>query len=917
MHTEGNRTQLDATARHELALKNANEAVAALQTHTDGLNTDEAKLRFEQYGPNELPADPPTPQWLVFLQQFASPLIYILLVAVAILAWKGDMVDAGIVLAVLVVNAIIGTFQEGRAQKALAALSSLSTHSATVLRGGERLTLSECELVPGDIILLSEGERVAADIRLIDVQGLSIDEAILTGEADPVRKQVDPVNRGPEGQVVPVFQQLSMAFKGTFVANGAGTGVVIGTGLATELGVISQELKHEKPDIPLKRNVAVLSQQIIIAALLLGASLIAYGAFNGKDLSQMFATAVSLMVSIVPEGLPIVLTYVLATGVARMSKRNVLVKKLQAVEALGQAHVIAVDKTGTITRNELAAVELWAGNKHYRIEADGFTPEGRVFQGERQVEQVEDRLEWALRAAALTATATIHNDEKSKRWYVQGEPTEAALAVAARKLRITREELEEHYELLEDTGFDYVAKMRLVLHKSRGKYLISVAGAPEAVLERSGLSNDEQDNIRAIQHEMATRGLRVVAVAHATFHDHPDLKESHHFQLDGLFGMQDSLQPSVQEAVAQVQRAGIRVVMITGDHAATAEAIARQAGIFADGDLVITGAELEKMSAIELQDLTARLSVCARVTPHHKMQIVEAFRAAGRTIAMTGDGVNDAPSLVAADLGIAMGRKGTDVAKEAADLVLMDDNFKSIVAAVEEGRSIYSSIQRVVTYLFAGSGSQVLLIALAILFLFPIPLLPSQIIWLNFVTDSFMVLALAAERRLQGLLDSGYEHPRTILTSRLFRRVLTLALPMSLVTLYVFNHYNSLGNAALASTMALTTLAGCHWVAAWNARSSRRSVFSGGSFLENKALIGMTVIAVSFQLMVIYAPFMQPLFHTVPLQLSDWSWVVAAMLTVLIVDELRKVMVRFLSAAEQAQQAQSTVSEREVAPKSA
>lgn len=864
-----------------------------LQTRETGLTAHEVAERTKRFGYNELPAPTPKPRWRVFVEQFASPLIYLLLAAVVVLTVRGDTADAAIVFTVLVVNALIGTLQEGRAQQALAALNRFSFGTAVVTRDGEDQDISERELVPGDIVHLKEGQRVPADIQLLHAHGLGISEAILTGESEPVRKHSEPLHTGLHPDDTPIFQQVNVAFKGTFVSTGSGTGVVIGTGLNTELGAISKELNQEPPEIPLHRNVRALSHQIILAALGLGTALILYGLALGQPLDVLFATAVSLTVSIVPEGLPIVLTYVLATGVARMSKRNVLVKKLQSVEALGQAHVIAVDKTGTITRNQLAVHHIWCAGKHYQVEADGFEPQGTVSHGGTVLAQVPEALERAARAAALTATAGLHKDDNDQ-WYVAGEPTEAALAVAAGKLGVVREELEEVYELLEDTGFDYAAKLRLVLHKVRGAYLVSVAGAPEAVLARTGLSQEEKGALLAIQEEMAAEGLRVVAVGHERFTERPDLKAKHHFKLDALFGMQDSLQPGLKAAVTAVQRAGIRVVMITGDHAGTAEAIARQAGIFHDGDLVLTGQQLEALSEGELIGMVGKLTVCARVTPEHKLRIVQAFQAAGHTIAMTGDGVNDAPSLVAADLGIAMGGRGTDVAKEAADLVLLDDNFTSIVAAVEEGRGIYQSIQRVVTYLFAGSASQVLLLLFSLLLLLPIPLLPSQIIWLNFVTDSFMVLALAAERRSENLLEPGYVHPRGILTVPLATRALAMALPMSLAAFVAYVSYVRGSDQLLASTMALTALAASHWVGAWSARTEG-SVFAAG-LTSNRFLVGMTVLAVSCQLLVIYTPFLQTVFHTRPLGTAEWALVLGGALATLAVEEVRKLCSRHLVA---------------------
>jgi Ca2+-transporting ATPase len=678
-----------------------------------------------------------------------------------------------------------------------------------------------------------------------------------------------------------MFQQGNRAYQGTLVRTGTAIGVVVATGTRTELGKINAELKQPEPEIPLHRHIATLAKQILGIAFVLGILLMAVGLHRGEPVGELVATAVALAISVVPEGLPIVLTYVLATGVTRMSQRQVLVKKLQAVESLGQAQILAVDKTGTITRNELAVTRIWLAGKQYDVEADGFHPHGAVTHKGKKGAALLHHLSWVARSSALTATAKITAQDDGT-WDVAGEPTEAALSVFAQKTGVVREEIETYYELLEDTGFDYTSKVRLVLHKFHKQYLVTVAGAPEAIAEVADLTADEREAFLQAQQQMAQEGLRTVAVAHQVFSRKPQLQLAHHrFRLDGLLGMRDTLRPGVSEAVAALAATGIKVVMITGDHAATAEALARTADIFHDGDHVMTGVELERLSEGELAEAVKNVTVFARVTPEHKLRIVQAFRAAGKTIAMTGDGVNDAPSLVAADLGISMGQRGTDVAKEASDLVLLDDNMGSIVAAVEEGRAIYARIQRVVRYLLTGSMSQVLLISLALFFVLPLPLLPSQIIWLNMVTDAFMVLGVAQDRDRAGLLGKDYVHPRTILTAAMLRQVLTLGVPIALGTLAAYLVALQGGDIVVARTVALTTLATAHWLAAW---------LIGGGVTSNRTLAGLTVVALGLQLAVLYLEPLQRLFHTAPLAAGHWLLIGGVLVVIWAVEMVRRLL---------------------------
>jgi Ca2+-transporting ATPase len=875
-------------------LQSHDEILGLFGTSTEGISSSDVETAQGHFGYNELPEGKRRSVVATFTGQFHNPLIYALLLAVAALFFQREPVDGAIVLAVLLCNAAIGTYQEGRAQQALAALKRLSNSTATVLRDGEHRLIPDREVVPGDIVILNEGESIPADARILHSHELQVSEAVLTGESAPVHKNGEKLEgaeivKGDNGlDTVPIHLQRNMVFKGTHVSSGSATAVVVAIGRDTAIGAISEEIASIDQDLPLKKNVEVLSRQVITAVVGIGLSLMLYGLYRGEDLSVLFATSVSLAVSLIPEGLPIVLTYVLASGVWHMSKRNVLVKKLQAVEALGQANVIAVDKTGTITRNELAVTKAWSHDIAYDVEASGYDPVGKILKNGKRLGDAEiGRLDWLGRTVAFCATATVQPGEDGAGYQVSGDPTEAALLVLARKIGISREELEAHYELVEERAFDYQTKLRQVVHKFRGRYLLSVTGAPEAVLDLVRMSEDLQEKTAYAQHRMASDGLRVIAVGHALLAEKPDLNRRHILAFDGLVGMEDSLHDGVRSAVLSLRRTNIKVVMITGDHAKTAQEIARRAGIFHKGDAVLSGHEIERMSPDELAEAVKGTTVFARVTPTHKMHIVQAFRKAGLIVAMTGDGVNDAPSLVAADLGISMGGRGTEVAKEASDIVLLDDSFKGIVAAVEEGRGIYLSIQRVVTYLLSGNSSLVLVIVAAVILLWPVPLLPSQIIWLNFVTDVFLVLALVSEKREEGLLGRHYRHPKSLLTAPIVKRAISMALPMATGTLLLYaQHYQT--DPDKARTVAMTALAVFHWANAWNAKSDHTSLFAPGILLSNPLLLVATISAFLLQLVAVYAPFMHPVLHTVPISFTDWLSIILLAGSVIVVEEVRK-----------------------------
>lgn len=875
----------------------------ALGTSADGLTATEAARRFKESGPNALPEAKADGLPLIFLRQFASPLIYILIAAgVAVLA-LGELVDATIIFAVLFFNAIVGTVQEGRAQNTLRALRQYVETNATVLRDGEELVIPDREVVCGDILVLREGEKVSADARLIEARSLKVDEAALTGESEPADKVVEVIAT----EDLPAPEQHNMVFKSTHVVSGNARAVVVAVGTQTVIGTIAKEIAVIDTEIPLKTNIRDLSYAIIGIAAAIGLIIFILGTIDGQDLVTILATIVSLTVSIIPEGLPIVITLVLASGVWRMSKRNALVKKLQAVEALGQARVIAVDKTGTLTKNEMVVREVWTNFRSFTIAGVGYEPVGTVeLDGVAIAAAAHDDLLLLGKLSALAADARVFFSEEDSRWHIAGDPTEAAIRVFGEKIGFKRDDVVRELPPVAELPFDYRHKYHAAAFGGPANELLVISGAPEVVLshatrffrdgENHPLRNTDRDEIEAKIADMSSRGLRVVALAsreHLTESLNPEA--IHGLTFVGLIAMQDILRPEVAGAMARAQAAGIRVVMITGDHKLTAQAIAKEAGIWKEGHEVLTGADIDEMLDPELSVRVGKVSVFARVTPEHKLRIVQAYKHRGEIIAMTGDGVNDAPSLVAADLGVAMGGIGTEVAKEAADIVLLDDNFGTIVSAVEEGRSIYKTIKKVILYLFSTSLGEVLTIVGALVLGFPLPLLAAQIIWLNFVTDGFLDVALAMEPKERGLLSGSFGRPKKyLIDAPMVRRMVLMALPMMIGTLALFHHYAAI-DMKKAWTISLTVLAAFQWINAWNCRSEGESFFRK-DFFSNKFLVAATVTIVLLQLLALYTPFLQHILHTVPLNLSEWGLVLAVASSILFVEEIRKFFYRLREA---------------------
>ncbi|MEX0918584.1 MAG: HAD-IC family P-type ATPase [Candidatus Paceibacterota bacterium] len=875
-----------------------------------GLSKEEAARRLEASGPNALPAAKVDSYLKIFARQFASPLIYVLIAAGVIVLLMGEYIDASAVFIVLLFNAVVGAFQEGKAQNTLLALNKFTTTEATVIRSGRELIIPSEEVVLGDIVLLRDGDKVPADVRLFETTNLRINESALTGESTPVLKNEETL----AGDDLPPAEQVNLAFKGTLIIAGTGRGLVVGTGLETAVGRISAKLGSLEADVPLKANIKAISRVIIIGVVFINLFLFVVGLLYGNSFIDMFKTVVAVSVALIPEGLPVVITLVLAAGVWRMGKRQALVKRLQAVEALGQAKVIAVDKTGTITKNELMVQSLFTNGQSFDITGDGYSPDGEIrLAGQVLDPPAHPELVLAGRIATFCASAHVAYSPETELWQVAGDPTEAALLVFGQKTGFHREALVAENPSVGEIPFTSDLKYHSTLHRlADGRHFFTQVGAPEIIInrakyifrdgERHKITASDKKDLHQQMKAMSARGLRVLAFG---YHDEagPTLTEDDlpELTLVGLFGMSDVIRQEAKEALHRARAAGIKVVMITGDHADTARAIAAEVGLFRPGDEIITGADLETWDDATLDQKLSQTSVFARVTPEHKLRIIDAYRRRKEIIAMTGDGVNDALSLVAADLGVAMGRVGTEVAKEAADIILLDDNFGSIVSAVEEGRNIYQTIKKVVLYLFSTSIAEVLVIIGAILLGWPLPLAASQIIWLNVITDSFLVVALAVDPKDGTLLAKPFVKPnRWFFDSLMIVRTVVMTTVMTVGSLLAFWYYlpdalvPTAGQLAYASTIVLSVLVFYQWMNIWNCRSEDRSIFKM-KIWENKYLLFAAILVIGLQLAAIYLPPFQTFLRTVPLSIFDWLLVILISLSIIIVEEIRKLFARKLN----------------------
>ncbi|MGB9724077.1 MAG: calcium-translocating P-type ATPase, SERCA-type [Chloroflexia bacterium] len=938
----------------------AEEVARRLQTDLKhGLSTEQARSLLQEFGPNELPEEAPTPLWRRFLNQFRSFLVIILLVAalislvVAVFHPEGggeEYVDAAAIFAIVLLNAVLGVVQESRAENALRALRQMAAPSARVLRDGHVQTIPARELVPGDLVLLEAGNYVPADLRLVESVNLRIEEAALTGESVPVEKHAAEVLQSE----IPVGDRLNSAFMGTVVSYGRGKGIVTATGRHTQLGLIAEMLRaYEAEPTPLQVKLDQLGRWLGIAALVVCGIIFVLGLVQNwpppaETLLVLFMTAVSLAIAAVPEGLPAVVTICLALGTQRMLRRHALIRNLPAVETLGSATVICSDKTGTLTQNEMTVVKVWAGGLSYGVEGRGYQPWGRLLlHGEEVRPEERPALCGVLLGGLLCNDARLERLEVSgeERYRMVGDPTEGALVVLAAKAGLWQEEVEKRLPRIGEIPFDSVRKRMTTLHawaSGRGEerlpflaaspYLAFTKGAPDLLLERSRyllddgrirlLGDRDRAEILAVMDGMAGNALRVLAVACRPLQEWPENPRAEEVEQDliflGLVGMIDPPRPEVRDAIRTAREAGIKTIMITGDHKRTAMAIASDLYMFTPGLQGLTGEELDRMDEETFRPLAAVVDVYSRVSPQHKVRIVDALKAQGHIVAMTGDGVNDAPAVKRADIGVAMGITGTDVAKEAADMVLTDDNYASIVAAIEEGRVIFSNIRKFVYYLLSCNVGEILIVFLATLLNLPaLPFLPIHLLMLNLVTDGLPALALGMEPPEPDVMKRPPRPPKEPIIHRemwwgiAVQSVLIAAATLAAFLIGLRWYEGQAEQITNAQTLALTTLVTAELLRAFTARSERVSLWRLG-LLSNRSMLWAVASSFLILLAIIYVPFLDPVFHTTFLTLPEWGVLLPLALLPALGAEATKAWLRW-RAARRVQAVPSVVTPPETA----
>ncbi len=853
-----------------------------LSTNKGGLGAEVAAERLAEYGPNRIEERKRASRLRLFLRQFQSPLIYLLIIAAVITFSLDKHVDTAVIAGVVLANALIGFIQENKAENVLAALKQLTAPWARVVRSGQSSEVPVDEIVPGDIILLAAGDRVPADARLIEAANMKVDESALTGES----LTVDKVSLAGRSNVV---------YSSTIVTSGRGTGVVIATGYDTEFGKIARSLQETERELtPLQKSIARLGRWIFVVVVCASAAIVTLGLLRGESFYDIFLISVSQAVSAIPEGLPAVITVVLTSGVRTMARHNAYIRRLSAVETLGSTTVILSDKTGTLTLNQMSVVTLYAGEKNVSVTGVGYCTEGELcIEGEVTPPGEDVRL--------LLTALTLCNDAELTDNGILGDPTEAALLVAAAKVGIQKEALEKSNPRIGEIPFDPINQYMVTLHASGADTNVAyIKGAPEVTLtksatvysngERLPLDGARRHEITRINEKMAAKGLRVLAAGCKPWRS-GDLSQDtkgDDFTFLGLIGMMDPPREEAKRALEESKKAGIRTVMVTGDNQLTARAIAAMLGIAREDSEVLTSADLQTLTDAELAQRIERVSVFARAKPVDKKRLVDAFKAQENIVAVTGDGVNDAPALISADIGVAMGKSGTEVAKESSDMVLADDNYATIIAAVREGRRIYDNLRKVLLYLIATNSAQVLIIITAIVTGLPLPLYPIQILWINLITDGICVIPVGLEPKEPDVMERPPRDPKEGIFSRLMtQRILFLSSIMAIGTLILF--YERLGtyvNVDETRTAAFIAVSLFQLVNAFNSRSEKPLI--GRGLLSNRYLLGAISLALLLQLATVYVPIMQVAFRTIPIMPVDYLYILVACASLLFIEDGRK-----------------------------
>lgn len=884
------------------------ETLSQLQTSIDeGLSQLEAENRMKKYGLNELKEEDRKGFVSKLIEQFKDFLVIILIIASIISFAVEERADGIIILAIVVINALLGLYQEGRAEKALEDLKKMAAPNAKVIRDGNATIVPANSLIPGDVVLLESGDIVPADLRLVQSSNLKIEEASLTGESVPVEKDSNILFE----KEVALGDRTNMAFMSTIVTYGRGKGVVVNTGHDTEIGKIATMIQSlDDESTPLQKNLNKLGKYLGIACIIVCILVFSIGIFQGRDLLQMFMVAISLAVAAIPEGLPAIVTIVLALGMNRMVKRNAIVKKLLAVETLGCTTVICSDKTGTLTQNEMTAVKAYTDGKVFDITGTGYEPKGD-FKIDGNLIAVKDivGLDMLTTIGALCNDAVLEKIDDGHK--ILGDPTEGALITLARKRNVYKDEINKKFPRIDEIPFDSDRKMMTTFHSNYipNKIVSFTKGAPDIVISRCDtvyingevkpLTDKLREEIFNINSQFSKKALRVLAFA---FKQHDGLPNNitsetieNKMVFVGLVGMIDPPREEAKEAIKLCKKAGIQIIMITGDYKETAYAIAKELGIIEYEDEAIMGRELDNTSHEELKELVKHKRVYARVSPEHKVRIISALKANGEITAMTGDGVNDALALKRADIGVAMGIAGTDVAKNTAEVILIDDNFASIVAAVEEGRIIYSNIKKFVFFLLSCNIGEILIVFLSILFNLPVPLIPIQLLWLNLVTDSFPALALGMEKGEPEIMEEPPRDPKeSILDKGMVRAIVFQSAAIAIGSLLAYRWgLKTYGtqNLTIPRTITFATLITAELLRAYSSRSEKHTILEIGIF-SNRTLTYATIVSFVLLIAVIYLPALQPIFKTYPLGFSDWQIILLHSLLPLVVGEVYKLFIR-------------------------
>lgn len=881
------------------------ESLSSLEVDFEkGLTSDQVSKNLEKYGTNELKEEKQKSFFKKLLEQFTDFLVLILIVAAIVSAAVGEGKDAIVIIAIVIVNAFLGLYQEGKAEKALDALKKMSSPNAKVRRDDQVIEIPSAQLVPGDIVLLDAGDIIPADLRIIESSNLKVEEASLTGESVPVEKD----SNASFDEDASIGDRLNMAYMSTAVTYGRGQGLVVGTGHSTEIGKIATMIQTFEDELtPLQKQLNQLGKVLGIATIVICIAVFGIGLMQGREVLEMFMVAISLAVAAIPEGLPAIVTIVLALGMNKMVKRHAIVKKLLAVETLGSTTVICSDKTGTLTQNEMTVTKVFADNHVVDITGGGYAPEGDfLLDGEKlEISRIGD-VETLLSIAILANDSQLDIVEDA--YKIIGDPTEGALVTLAGKAGINKKDINKKYPRIEEIPFDSGRKMMTTFHENYipDKVVSFTKGAPDIIINKCSRISMEgkvvefdqakKKKVLAMNSEFSREALRVLAFAYKEYPNLPEDISPDNNENDmtfvGLVGMIDPARVEAKEAIKQCKHAGIQTVMITGDYKETAFAIANQLNMAESIDQAMTGEDLEKYTDEELREVVKKVKVYARVSPEHKVRIVNALRANGEIVAMTGDGVNDALALKRADIGVSMGITGTDVAKNTADLILTDDNFASIVSAVEEGRIIYSNIKKFVFFLLSCNIGEIILVFVSILMNLPVPLLPIQLLWLNLVTDSFPALALGVEEGDPDIMDVNPRDPKAaILDKRMMIGIAFQSIAVGGASLLAYRwglmHYPD--NIEKARTITFVTLIVAELLRAYSSRSQRYSLFKIG-FFTNKTMVWATLASFTLMLGVIYIPVMHSIFYTFSLGFTDWRIVLQFAFIPLVLGEAAKIL---------------------------